>query len=80
LPGVIARRATDSAVKLAMDPPETRMPSAVAGKPSICASQRTTHCSTCVAEWSPPQQFGFIPEARKSARMPTGSAVALMKP
>ncbi len=49
LPGVCARRATASAVKFAMDPPETRMPSAVGGKPSISASQRTTRPSTCVA-------------------------------
>ena len=40
LPGVCARRATARAVKFAMDPPETRMPSAVGGNPSISASHR----------------------------------------
>ena len=63
-----------------MDPPETRMPSALVGNPTISATQRSASCSTCTAAWSPPQQLLFIPAARKSARMPTGSAVDWMKP
>ena len=73
-------RAVASAVKLAMDPPETRIPSASDGRPMISASHRTTRSSTWIAAWSPPQQLGFIAAARKSAAMPIGSAVALMKP
>ena len=67
-------------MKFAIEPPETRMPSADAGYPSISASQASTRVSTWIAAWSPPQQFGFIAAERKSAMMPTGSAVALMKP
>ena len=63
LPGVIALRAAASAMKLAIEPPEARMPCAPAGKPISSQSQRTTRFSTWTAAWSPPQQFGFIAEA-----------------
>ncbi len=62
--GAIARRAAQSAVKLAIDPPEVRMPSAEPGRPRTSASHRTTWRSTWMAAWSPPQQFGFMAEAR----------------
>ncbi len=62
--GAFAHRAVASAVKLAIEPPEVRRPSAVAGRPRISASQATTRRSTWMAAWSPPQQLLFIAEAR----------------
>ena len=67
-------------MKFAMEPPETRIPSASGGKPMAAAIHERTCFSTWIAAWSPPQQFGFIAAARPSAATPTGSAVALMKP
>ena len=63
-PGAFARRAVARAVKFAIEPPEVRMPSAVAGRPRISASQATTRRSTWIDAWSPPQQLLFIAEAR----------------
>ena len=48
-PGVMARRAAASAVKFAIDPPDTRMPSASGGNPTIEAIHRMTSLSTCIA-------------------------------
>jgi hypothetical protein len=51
-------------MKFAIEPPEARMPCASAGKPMSSQSQRMTRFSTWTAAWSPPQQLGFIAEAR----------------
>jgi hypothetical protein len=41
---------------------------------------RSASCSTWTAARSPPQQLLFMPAARKSAMMPTGSALDWMNP
>src|ERR1051325_3610781 len=62
-----ACRATASATRFAIEPPDTSTPLESAGKPIASASQAITRSSTWRAPSCTPAACGFIPEARMSA-------------
>ena len=66
------RRATSTAIMLAIEVPVTKMPPAPSGKRNISAIQRVTWRSTSTGIWSRPPTFAFRPAASISASMPTG--------
>ena len=75
-----AFRATASPTRLAIDPPLTSSPLHSLDTPSASVHQSSTCCSTYVAPWSAPPQFGFIVAAIISARTPNGVPVPITHP
>ena len=73
-------RATFSATKFAIAPPETKRPPAAAGSPNISANQRRRASSTSVAagESRHPPTFMLTPDASMSATAPGTVPAPLM--
>jgi hypothetical protein len=71
----MARRATSSAVRLAADPPLTRIPVAASSKPTNCPSQRKVWCSTATAVGPDRHDVRFwsAADTSRSAATPTGA-------
>ena len=66
--------------RLAMEPPETRMPPASAGNPRSPFIQAVTCISSIVEAIGPPTMFTLRPEASMSASIPEGLPVPTTKP
>jgi hypothetical protein len=66
----VTLRATVSPIKLAIEPPLTKVPLALAGNPSISLHQSTTCPSSNAAAWLPPPRLDPWTAARKSPSAP----------